>query len=110
MRSEYAKTTAGTKNLEKSVDSEDRIPYLRTIEADATCKGRFLKLYYNELANPNAKISYKLDGKSVQPANNTLEFPIFEGYYKKFQLEIHIDEGEGREWEILYNELSVQNF
>ena len=36
--------------------------------------------------------------------------PIFEDTTKKFQLEIHIDEGEGREWEILYNELSVQNF
>ena len=110
VRSEYAKTTARTKNLERPVDSEDRIPYLRTIEADATCKGRFLKLYYNDLANPDAKISYKLDGKPVQPKDNTLEFPAFEGYYKRFQLEIHIDEGEGREWEILYNELTCRIF
>src|SRR3712207_7798780 len=40
--------------------------------------GRFLKLYYNDLANPDAKISYKLDGKPVQPKDNTLEFPAFE--------------------------------
>ncbi|ERI86502.1 carbohydrate binding domain protein [Bacteroides pyogenes F0041] len=110
VRSEYAKTTAGTKNFERPVGSEGRIPYLRTIEPAGSCKGRFLKLYYNDLANPDAKISYKLDGKPVQPKDNTLEFPAFEGYYKRFQLEIHIDEGEGREWEILYNELSVQNF
>lgn len=109
VRSEYAKKTARTKNLERPVDSEDRIPYLRTVEPAASCKGRFLKLYYNDLANPDAKISYKLDGKPVQPKNNTLEFPAFEGYYKRFQLEIHIDEGEGREWEMLYNELSVRN-
>lgn len=109
VRSDYEKKSAKTKDLEKAVDSKDRIPYLRTVGPAASCEGRFLKLYYNDLANPDAKISYKLDGKPVQPKDNTLEFPAFEGYYKRFQLEIHIDEGEGREWEILYNELSVRN-
>ena len=61
-----------------------------------------LKLYYNELANPNAKVSYKLDGVTIEPKDNTLEFPEFEGFYKRFRLEVYIDEGEGREWEILY--------
>ncbi|MGR4838870.1 MULTISPECIES: fibronectin type III domain-containing protein [unclassified Bacteroides] len=110
VKSEYVRKNAITDKLEKAADSEDRIPYLRTLEPAGSCKGRFLKLYYNDLANPNANISYKLDGKTVEPINNTLEFPAFDGNYKRFQLEIHIDEGNGREWEILYNELTVQNF
>lgn len=110
VKSDYEKKSVKTKALEKTVDSKDRIPYLRTVEPASSCKGRFLKLYYNDLANPDAKISYKLDGKPVQPKDNTLEFPAFEGHYKSFRLEIHINEGGGREWEILYNELSVQNF
>lgn len=110
VKSDYEKESVKTKALEKPVDSKDRIPYLRTVEPASSCKGRFLKLYYNDLANQDAKISYKLDGKPVQPKDNTLEFPAFEGHYKSFQLEIHIDEGGGREWEILYNELSVQIF
>lgn len=110
VKSEYVSKSAITYKLEKAADSEDRIPYLRTLEPAGSCKGRFLKLYYNDLANPNANISYKLDGKTVEPINNTLEFPAFDGNYKRFQLEIHIDEGNGREWEILYNELTVRNF
>lgn len=110
VRSDYEKKSAKTKDLEKAVASKDRIPYLRTVGPAASCEGRFLKLYYNDLANPDAKISYKLDGKPVQPKDNTLEFPAFEGHYKRFQLEIHIDEGEGREWEILYNELTCRIF
>lgn len=109
VKSDYTKATERTRSYERAVDSEDRIPYLRTIEPDGSCKSRLLKLYYNDLANPNAKISYWLDGKPIQPVNNTLEFPAFEGFYKQFQLEIHINEGEGREWEILHNELSVRN-
>ena len=110
VKSEYVSKSAITDKLEKAADSEDRIPYLRTLEPAGSCKGRFLKLYYNDLANPNANISYKLDGKTVEPLNNTLEFPAFDGNYKRFQLEIHINEGNGREWEILYNELTVRNF
>ena len=32
----------------------------------------------------------------------------FEGFYKRFRLEVYIDEGEGREWEILYPHLGVK--
>ena len=109
--SQYVQQTGTTERLKESESSEDRVPYLRTINPDGTFEGRFLKLYYNELANPNAKISYKLNGIAIEPKNNTLEFPDFEGFYKQFQLEIYIDEGEGREWEILYPKLGVkQNY
>lgn len=105
--SQYAELKGVTEKMSKTENSEDRIPYLRTITTDGKCEGRFLKLYFNELANPNAKISYKLNGVAVQPKDNILEFPNFEGFYKQFQLEIYIDEGDGREWEILYPQLAV---
>ncbi|MCI5560213.1 MAG: carbohydrate binding domain-containing protein [Phocaeicola sp.] len=107
--SAYIEKEATTEKMEESELSPNRIPYLRTINPDGSCKGRFLKLYYNELANPNAEIRYKLNGMPVTPLNDTLEFPAFKGDYNNFQLEIYINEGEGREWEILYNGLSVQN-
>lgn len=106
--SPYAEQKGVTEGMSKAVDSEDRIPYLRTITPDGSCKGRLLKLYYNELANPDAKISYKLNGITVVPKDNTLEFPDFGGFYKQFRLEIYVDEGEGREWEILYPHLGVE--
>lgn len=105
--SPYAERKGVTEKMSKAENSEDRIPYLRTITADGKCEGRFLKLYYNELANPDAKISYKLNGVAVEPKDNILEFPEFRGFYKQFQLEVYIDEGEGREWEILYPRLGV---
>lgn len=106
--SPYAERRGATERMREAENSEDRIPYLRTILPDGSCEGRFLKLYYNELANPNAKVSYKLDGVTIEPKDNTLEFPEFEGFYKRFRLEVYIDEGEGREWEILYPHLGVK--
>ena len=106
--SPYAERRGATERMCEAENSEDRIPYLRTILPDGSCEGRFLKLYYNELANPNAKVSYKLDGVTIEPKDNTLEFPEFEGFYKRFRLEVYIDEGEGREWEILYPHLGVK--
>lgn len=106
--SPYAERRGATERMREAENSEDRIPYLRTILPDGSCEGRFLKLYYNELVNPNAKVSYKLDGVTIEPKDNTLEFPEFEGFYKRFRLEVYIDEGEGREWEILYPHLGVK--
>lgn len=107
--SAYAEKRSVTGKMGEAEDSEDRIPYLRTISPNSRCKGRFLQLFYNELANPHAKISYKLNGKAIEPKENTLEFPEFDGFHKQFRLEIHIDEGGGREWEILYPQLTVEN-
>ena len=65
--SPYAERRGATERMREAENSEDRIPYLRTILPDGSCEGRFLKLYYNELANPNAKVSYKLDGVTIEP-------------------------------------------
>lgn len=110
VKSDEVSQVVFTKDYEKPKDSDERIPYLYTIEKNGSCRGRFLKLYYTDLANPNATITYKLDGKPITPKNRVLEFPAFEGNYKRFMLEIHIDEGNDYEWDIIYNELSVQNF
>ncbi|MEY8686905.1 fibronectin type III domain-containing protein [Bacteroides sp. AN502(2024)] len=108
-QSPYTEQRVSTKRMERPEHSEDRIPYLRTLLPDGTSPGRFLDLYYNELANPEAAITYRIDGRPVVPVNNRLEFPAFTEFNKNFQLEICIDEGGGREWEILYNELNVRN-
>ncbi len=108
-QSPYTERQVSTARMKQPEHSEDRIPYLRTLLPDGTSPGRFLDLYYNELANPEAAITYRIDGRPVVPVNNRLEFPAFTGFSKNFQLEIRIDEGGGREWEILYNELNVRN-
>lgn len=87
-----------TKKLQKKKDDLSRIPYLRTVSLDGTCP-RILPLYYNELANIGAKITYKLNGQIVTPKDNKLE--INSNSYRD-RLEIKIDEGDGRVWNIIY--------
>lgn len=106
--SSYTEQTVTTKAMKHTKESENRVPYLRSIVPDGSIEGRFLKLYYNELATPNAQISYKLNGITIEPKGNTLEFPEFEGTYRQFRLEIYIKEGEGYEWEIQYPQLGVR--
>ncbi|MEG0462938.1 carbohydrate binding domain-containing protein [Bacteroides sp.] len=106
--SPYTEQTVRTKAMKHTKESEDRVPYLRSIAPGGYIEGRFLKLYYNELATPNAQIYYKLNGITIEPKDNTLEFPDFEGPHQQFHLEIYIKEEEGYEWEILYPQLSVR--
>lgn len=107
-QSNYSELSETTQGMEKGIADTARVPYLRTITPDGNCEGLFLKLYYNELANPAATITYKLDGNTITPQNNTLEFPTFSGDYKQFNLEVAIDEGEGRTWNISYPQLVVK--
>lgn len=87
-----------TNKLKKEVNDLTRIPYLRTVELDGTCP-RILPLYYNDLANAHATITYKLNGQVVKPQDNKLE--IKSNSYRD-RLEINIDEGEGRIWKLIY--------
>lgn len=109
VKSEFSEKSELTQSMEKGINDPKRIPYLRTVTPDGNSEGRTLKLYFNELANPEAKISYKLNGNPIEPKNNTLEFPAFNEDFKKFQLEVFINEDEGREWEITYPQLGVKN-
>ena len=86
-----------TFQMTETVDDTDRIPYLYTIREEGTCS-QTLRLYYNDLADPNARISYKIDGASVTPEGSSITFPN----KGKHILQIEIEETLERKWEIEY--------
>lgn len=86
-----------TFQMTETVDDAGRIPYLYTIREEGTCS-QTLRLYYNDLANPNARISYKIDGASVTPEGSSITFPN----KGKHILQIEIEETPERKWEIEY--------
>lgn len=96
--STFAVLQATTQNIQKAIDAPDRIPYLRTIRIDGITPKR-LPLYFNDLANEKARITYKFNGHPITPIDNHLH--LSSSAYKD-KLEINIDEGEGRRWHIVY--------
>ena len=86
-----------TFQMAEAVDDAGRIPYLYTIREEGTCS-QTLRLYYNDLADPNARISYKIDGASVTPEGSSITFPN----KGKHILQIEIEETPERKWEIEY--------
>lgn len=86
-----------TFQMAETVDDAGRIPYLYTIREEGTCS-QTLRLYYNDLADPNARISYKIDGASVTPEGSSITFPN----KGKHILQIEIEETLERKWEIEY--------
>ena len=83
--------------MSENADYEGRIPYLYTIREDGACP-QTLRLYYNDLANPDALITYKIDGVSVTPEGSVLTFPS----KGRHILQIEIEEAPERKWEIEY--------
>lgn len=96
--SAYSSMSATTHDLDKKADDPTRIPYLRTVRIDGMAPQR-LPLYFNDLANIKAKITYKLNGEVQQPVDHHLLLPSA-AYRAK--LEIAIDEGGGNQWNITY--------
>ncbi|MDO4880866.1 MAG: carbohydrate binding domain-containing protein [Capnocytophaga sp.] len=86
-----------TQRLSTNVEDENRIPYLRTLNSEAEADSTIL-LYYNDLAEKNAEITYFIDNVKTLPVGNTLTFP------KKGNqiLKIIIKETDDREWELEY--------
>lgn len=97
-QSEAGELSTKTKALAKEVNDLGRIPYLRTVSVQGKCP-QFLPLYYNDLANAKAQITYKLNGKAVQPKDSKIEL---NPESVRETLEININEGEGRVWRIIY--------
>ncbi|GAB6963566.1 fibronectin type III domain-containing protein [Prevotella fusca JCM 17724] len=86
-----------TLQMTENEDFEGRIPYLYTIREEGSCP-RTLRLYYNDLADPAARITYKIDGVSVMPEGSVLTFPS----KGRHILQIEIEETSERKWEIEY--------
>ena len=57
-----------------------------------------LALYYHDLADPNAKITDRIDGKPVTPTDGNIVFPDKGMHF----LQIEIEETPDRKWEIEY--------
>ena len=81
----------------RSVDDVSRIPHLRTLDLDGDCP-QTIDLYYNDLANKNAKIQYFVNEKQVAPNGNQLTFP----QKGKQKLKIIIEEAPNQVWEMEY--------
>jgi len=86
-----------TLQMTENEDFEGRIPYLYTIREEGSCS-RTLRLYYNDLADPAARITYKIDGVSVMPEGSVLTFPS----KGRHILQVEIEETPERKWEIEY--------
>ena len=86
-----------TLQMTENEDFEGRIPYLYTIREEGSCP-RTLRLYYNDLADPAARITYKIDGVNVTPEGSVLTFPS----KGRHILQIEIEETPERKWEIEY--------
>lgn len=89
--------TEQTQRMNMGVEEEGRIPYLYKVSEAGTCP-RSLPLYYHDLANPNATITYQVDGTPVTPVDGKIVFPS-KGQHL---LQIEIVETPERKWEIEY--------
>ena len=96
--SDFADLKVQTAALNYKVDSPQRVPYLRSISLDGSAP-RVLPLYFTDLADSKARITYKFNGKAVTPAGNQL-FLTPEFYSDK--LEIFIEESGDRSFRLLY--------
>ncbi|GIZ15327.1 hypothetical protein RCZ15_14670 [Capnocytophaga catalasegens] len=86
-----------TSNMIRSQNDMERVPHLRTLNIDGECP-QTIDLYYNDLANKNAKIQYFINSKQVFPTNNQLTFPK----KGKQTLKIIIEETPNMKWELDY--------
>lgn len=86
-----------TNDMRRSQNDMERVPHLRTLNIDGEVS-QTIDLYYNDLANKNAKIQYFINSKQVFPANNQLTFPK----KGKQTLKIIIEEAPNMKWELDY--------
>lgn len=101
---EAAELIVRTQSTYRSKDDEERIPYLRTITRSEGQVRKALDLFYNDLHNGSAKITYWLDGTEVKPTGHQLTFPS-EG---KHALRIRIEESPSEIWILNYT-IQVNN-
>ncbi|GET44740.1 fibronectin type III domain-containing protein [Capnocytophaga felis] len=97
--SEYTNNITGTtQSMRYDINDVRRVPHLRTLNDDGTCP-QTIDLFYNDLADTSAQITYFVNGKKVQPNGHQFSFP----QKGKQKLKIIIVEAADRQWEIEYD-------
>ena len=92
-----ATLSTATEALTHAVNDENRIPYLYKVRENGTCP-RVLPLFWKELADANAKITYWVDDQQQEPTDGRLLFTKSGEHF----LHILVVESDGREWELDY--------
>ncbi len=86
-----------TQQLDRGVNDDTRIPQLYAIRENGTCPRR-LPLYWRDLAENAAKITYEIDDQAVLPDGDFLVFPSAGEHV----LRIVVVESPEREWTLEY--------
>ena len=86
-----------TQQLDRGVNDDTRIPQLYAIRENGTCPRR-LPLYWRDLAENAAKITYEVDDQTVLPDGDFLVFPSAGEHV----LRIVVVESPEREWTLEY--------
>lgn len=92
-----AQVVTTTQGLERAIDDESRMPQLYTLRDNGTCP-RVLPLYWRDLADTAAHISYEIDNAVALPEGNVLVFPSS----GEHMLRITVKESAERQWVLEY--------
>ena len=92
-----AQLTVKTEQLDRGVNDKTRIPHLYMIRENGTCPRR-LPLYWRDLAETSAQITYEIDDQAVQPDGDFLVFSSAGNHV----LRIVVVETPEREWTLEY--------
>lgn len=92
-----AQLAVKTQQLDRGVNDDTRIPQLYAIRENGTCPRR-LPLYWRDLAENAAKITYEIDDQAVLPDGDILVFPSAGEHV----LRIVVVESPEREWTLEY--------
>lgn len=92
-----AQLAVKTEPLDRGVNDNTRIPHLYMIRENGTCPRR-LPLYWRDLAETSAQITYEIDDQAVQPDGDFLIFSSAGNHV----LRIVVVETPEREWTLEY--------
>ena len=92
-----ARIAVRTQPLDRGVNDQTRIPQLYSIRENGSCPRR-LPLYWRDLAEVSAHITYEIDDQVVQPDGDFLVFPSAGEHV----LRVVVVESPEREWTLEY--------
>lgn len=98
-KSEYTELAVRTSSILKDRNDDTRVPYLRTLAQSDGYTSKVLRLYYNNLYNPDAKFTYWIDGTEVKPNKDVLNFNTVGNH----RLKVRIEESPEEIWFLNYN-------